>query len=435
MNGPQVERRGTERPLRICIDARITGGGALGGVEQFVIGLASGLSKLGQQNEEEYSFLTSPGEEEWLRPYVGGPCRLVSGFAATRQPGWSKILRRAPFLRKVGHRLLSPIVQSKRKQLLAPPSSDGLLESMGFDVVHFPTQKAFLTSLPSIYHPWDLQHLHLPENFTSEVAQQREIDYRAFCQQARMVVAATSWQKNDLISSYKLSPDKVRVVAPGPVVEIYPTPSNDDLSRVQNKLSLPERFVFYPAQTWPHKNHLRLLEALSLLRRRDGLEIPLVSSGKLNDFYPVVEKSVNEHNLQNQVTFLDFITPLELQCVYKLSRGMVFPTLFEGFGLPVLEAFLVGTPVVCSNVCGLQELVGSAALTFDPYDPDAIANALLRIWTDDDLCRTLAAQGKERVKAFTWDRTARLFRGHYRRISGRELSPEDALLIDVAPLS
>jgi len=428
MNGLKTKCVTSEPRLRICIDARLTSGGALGGVEQFVIGLANGLSRLGDQTEE-YSFLTSPGEEEWLRPYVGGPCRIISGFAATRQPGWSKLLKKTPFLRRAAHRLLTTIVQPTQGTVLAPPRSDGLLESMGFHLVHFPTQKAFLTSLPSIYHPWDLQHLHLPENFTSEVTEKREIEYRAFCEQAKIVVAATSWQKRDLIANYKLSPEKVHVVAPAPVVEIYPTPSNADLSQAKQKFSLAERFIFYPAQTWPHKNHLKLLEALSLLRQRDGLEIPLISSGRLNDFFPIVEKMVNELNLQRQVSFLDFISPMELQCVYRLSRGMVFPTLFEGFGMPLLEAFLVGTPTACSNVSGLPEVAGDAALIFDPCDPVAIANALLRIWTDDDLCRTLAARGKERVRNFTWDRTARIFRAHYRRISRGQLLPEDESLL------
>jgi len=422
------------RPLRVCIDARLSGGGGVGGVEQFVIGLARGLSQL-SDNAVEYSFLTYSDNDEWLRAYVGGSCRIVHGFGATRRPRWSRALRNVPFVRAAAYRLFDPIRQhTQKRSTLPPPKSDGLVEKQGFEVVHFPTQNAFLTDIPSIYHPWDLQHLHLPQYFSSETITKRETEYRAFCAQATMVVAATSWQKQDLIKHYELPEEKVKVIAPAPVVEFYPVPTTADLENMHSKFALPARFLFYPAQTWPHKNHIGLLRALSRIREQHGLKIPLICSGKRNDHFATIESAIAELNLQDQILFLDYVSTLELQCLYRLCRAMVFPSLFEGFGMPILEAFLVGTPTACSNVTSLPEQAGDAALIFDPRDTEDMAAAVFRLWSDDALCRNLAARAQERVSTFTWERTARTFRAHYRRLTGRLLSPDEEALLVTPPV-
>lgn len=426
-NDPDANR--SDGPLRVCIDARLSASGAAGGVEQFVIGLARGLSQLSDETTE-YSFLTYANEDQWLRDYIGGPCRIIHGLGATRRPHWSRVLKNAPRIRAAAYRFLDPIRQRTHSSpALSPPKSDGLVESEGFDLVHFPTQNAFITGVPSIYHPWDLQHLHLPQYFTPEAILKRETEYRAFCSQAVMVVAATSWQKQDLIAHYELPEDKLQVIAPAPVVEFYPVPSEQDLENVRRKFALPPRFLFYPAQTWPHKNHTGLLEALAHVRDSNGVTIPLVSTGKRNEYFHTIESTMAKLNLSEQVFFLDYVSPLELQCLYRLCRAVVFPSLFEGFGMPVLEAFSVGAPTACSNVPSLTELATGAALIFDPLDPNDIGDAVLRLWSDDALCEDLATRGEKRSGAFTWDRTARLFRAHYRRLSGTPLTADDELLL------
>jgi glycosyltransferase involved in cell wall biosynthesis len=423
-----------DTPLRVCIDARLSGNGSVGGVEQFVIGLAGSLSQLTDETIE-YSFLTYANNDEWLRPYIGGACRIIHGFGATRLPGWSRALRKVPFVRAAAYKLLNPIRQRRQKHgavPLAPPKSDGLVESEGFDLVHFPTQNAFLTEVTSIYHPWDLQHLHLPQYFAPEVIQKRECEYRAFCAQAAMVVAATSWQKQDLIEQYQLPDEKVEVIAPAPVVEFYPVPTEANLEQVRRKFALPPHFFFYPAQTWPHKNHVGLFQALALVRDREDVKIPLVLSGKRNDYFPVLKKVMAELNLGGQVQFLDYVSSLELQCLYRLCRAMVFPSLFEGFGMPISEAFVMGAPTACSNVTSLPEQADDAALIFDPQNTEEMAHTLFRLWSDDALRADLAARAHKRVTNFKWERTARIFRAHYRRLSGWQLAPEDQLLVSTS---
>ena len=422
------------RPLSVCIDARLPSGGEVGGVEQFVIGLAHALSGL-VGSDEEYLFLMNPGCDEWLKPYIGGGCRIIHGPAATRQPGWMSGLRKNQLVRKAARRLLAPIIQSKQFGANLPlPRSDGMIEREGFDLIHFPSQSAFLTSVPSIYQPWDLQHLHLPQYFSSEVIRKRESEYRAFCDQAKMVAVATSWQKSDLTTKYELPEEKVQVVEPGPPTDSYPTPATKDLQRVHEKFSLPPRFVFYPAQTWPHKNHLGLLQAIAWLRDHAGLIVPLVASGRRNEFYIEIERRIDELNLRNQVQFIGFVSPLELQSLYRLCRAVIFPTLFEGFGLPLLEAFSAGAPTACSNVTSLPMLAGEAARIFDPNNPSSIAEAIDELWTKDDLCAQLVVSGRRRAREFNWQRTASLFRAHYRRLTGRPLSIDDRSMLSEPPL-
>ncbi len=112
---------------------------------------------------------------------------------------------------------------------------------------------------------------------------------------------------------------------------------------------------------------------------------------------------------------------------------MVFPSLFEGWGLPVCEAFDAGLPVASSTATGLPDVVGDAGLLFDPASTDEMADAVRRIWTDEELRRSLAERGRKRSELFSWDHTARLFRAHYRRIGGRSLAEEDRILLAAPP--
>jgi glycosyltransferase involved in cell wall biosynthesis len=223
------------------------------------------------------------------------------------------------------------------------------------------------------------------------------------------------------------------VVPGGSVLWEYPEPSESDLSALSQGLGLREGFLLYPAQTWPHKNHLRLLEALKLVRDRDGLEIPLVCPGSDPGRSREVRARAEELGLSRTTIFPGFVSPLELRGLYRLATGLIFPSRFEGWGLPVCEAFSEGLPVASSTATGLPDLVGDAGLLFEPDDTDAIAGAALRLWTAPDLREQLSERGRRRGEQFTFDRAARLFRAHYRRIAGRSLSEEDRILLEASP--
>jgi glycosyltransferase involved in cell wall biosynthesis len=314
-------------------------------------------------------------------------------------------------------------------RIVRVPESDGTIERAGADVVHFPKQGAFLTAVPSVYQPHDLQHLHLPEYFTARERLGREVTYRAFCAQAHTVVMMTRWGKEDLTTRYDLPRTKVCVVPGASVLEAYAEPTRADLDATRARLALPEQFAFFPAQTFPHKNHLALLEALAIARDRLRTTIPLLASGHRNDFFPRIAQRVSELRLDTQVQFVGFVRPVELRALYRLARCMVFPSSFEGWGLPVVEAFHEGTPVACADATSLPEVAGDAALLFPVGSPSEMADQLVRLWRDEGLRARLTARGRERAAALSWTRTARIFRAHYRGIAGRRLGEEDGDLL------
>ena len=421
------------KPLRVCIDARL-GGEAHGGVEQVVIGLASGLASL--EGDEEYRFLTLPGADEWLRPYMGGSCSILRLGEPDLEPGPAGLARRQ--LRAVGSAFRRRRVRSRNRAGLASgviEPSDGTIEASRIDVMHFPLTLGFLTAVPSIYQPHDLQHVHMPEAFTEAEVARRQVAYRAYCEQARLIVMMTSWGKRDLVENFRLDPGKVAVVPGGSVVSSYPQPSPADVAATRDRYSLPESFLLYPAQTWAHKNHLKLIEALASLRDRQGAEVALVCPGRKHEFFSTIEARVGELGLDEQVVFPGFVTPLELRCLYELARGLIFPSLFEGWGLPISEAFEAGLPVAASSATGNPDVVGDAGLIFDPRDAAAIGDAALRLWTDASLREELAAAGHRRTKELSIEHMARLFRAHYRRIAGRKPSSEDREILAAPPLA
>ena len=405
--------------LRVCIDARL-GSGRFGGVEQVVIGVASGLSRIGD-GDEEFLFLTHPEQEEWLLPYLHGPCQPL-------HPRLGYARRRA---RAIGRGVAERIPVIGPRFSVRP--SDGTIEQAGVNVVHFPFQDAFTTDVPSIYQPHDLQHLHLPELFSPWIAKRREIVYRTHCERAEAVVAMTSWGRCDFIDSYSLDEGKVWVVPGASVLREYPAPTPAEEVEMRARLRLPEDFLLYPAQPWPHKNHELLLEALALIRERTGIAIPLVCTGAPPGHFHQVRDRAIELGFGETTFFPGFVSPKELRGLYELATALAFPSRFEGWGLPVCEAFSAGLPVASSSATGLPELVGDAGLIFDPDDVEQIADAMQRIWTDEGLRRDLSKRGLERDQLFSWDRTARLFRAHYRRIGGRSLAEEDRILLAAPP--
>jgi glycosyltransferase involved in cell wall biosynthesis len=349
--------------------------------------------------------------------------------------------RRLHRMKAVAGRTLPPLAAAWRHRPRArlpwlqagPPPSDGIVEGSGAELMHFTFQTGFLTRLPSIYHPHDLQHVHLPSFFSAYDRARREKWYGAMCRQARMVAVTSTWTQHDVMAHFGLSEETVRVVPLAPIIGEYKSPAAADLELLRKRLRLPSAFVYYPAQTWPHKNHVGLLEALALLRDSKGIVVPLVSSGRLGDYFPVIERRVDELGLGDQVTWLGFVSTDDLVGLYRLARAVVIPTRFEAASGPLWDAFLAGTPAACSTVTSLPAQAGDAALLFDPEQPEQMARAIESLWTDDALRSRLVERGGLNVARFTWDRTARLFRAHYRRLLNR-LTDEDRDVLCQPPL-
>jgi glycosyltransferase involved in cell wall biosynthesis len=309
------------------------------------------------------------------------------------------------------------------------PASNGFYERLGCSVVHFPHQ-AFVTSdLPAIYNPHDLQHLHFPEFFTHKALMWRAAYYPTGCRQAHTVVVESRWVKDDIVKRFGIEPQKVQIIPLAPPTAIYPEPAVDAPQRVSAIYRLERPFALYPAVTWPHKNHLRLLEALAIARDRHRIRVNLVCTGLQNGFWPDIERKVTELRLEEQVRFVGIVPPEDLRTLYRLAQFVVIPTVFEAASEPIYEAWHDGTPVACSGVTGLPEQAGDAALTFDPYSTDAIAAAVVEMATDADLREALRQRGARRLRVFSWERTAKAYRAAYRRAAGVALTEEDRWLL------
>lgn len=410
-------------PLHVCLDARLTPGKA-GGVEQYVIALARALAALPRENER-YSLLVDEESRAWARERIGENFPLL--LAAPRRGG--KLGREARRLRAQALGLLARGPGLARLGELTLPASDGVIERAGVDVMHFTMQSAFRTRVPSIYQPHDLQHLHAPGFFSPKIIKERELAYRAFCRRARSIAVLSQWVRRDLVDRYGLPTAKIFVPSYPPPLAGYEEPTPEDLAAARRELSLPERFAFFAAQTWPHKNHAALLRSLARLRDERGIIVPLVCSGRTNEHFAALEKTIAEHRLHDQVRFLGFVSPLRIRCLYRLARLCVVPSLFEPGNFGIWEAFIEGVPVACSKIPTLASQAGDAAELFDPKDEADIARALGLLWESAERRAGLIARGRARVAPMTPERSARAFRALYRHTAGRSLSDEDRGLL------
>jgi glycosyltransferase involved in cell wall biosynthesis len=426
--------------LRVAINAGVTPG-VNGGNVQSTIGLVRALGSLNDGAEEYVLIVGSPDQRELLMPYCGPNQRIVvkswkpdsNGKTATNgRITATGVLKRVlgpmmPAARFVQHLLHVPEVRHWPEV----PVSDGFIESLGCDVMHFPTQGFALCSLPTIYNPHDLQHLHYPQFFTPAELAWRETIYPAGCRYSHTVVVGTQWIKDDVIRRYGTEATKVQVIPWAPPTHFYREPTAEHLATVPLRYSLETPFALYPAVTWPHKNHLRLLEALAHLRDTEGLIVHLVCTGSFyKPFHSRIEEKVRQLNLTSQVKFLGFVPEEDLRVLYRLAQFLIMPTLYEADSCPIHEAWSEGLPVASSNATALPDQVHDAGLLFDPKDVHAISTTVARMATDEGLRDDLRERGYRRVKDFDWERTAKAYRAVYRRAADVSLTEEDRWLLE-----
>lgn len=418
-------------PLLVAIDARISGGGISGGIEQFIYGLLWGLGRL-DDGPERYVVVTNEQGREWLGPSLCGNQTLIAeptphvnrGDRARRLLGgsWTPLARAYRAARRAAAQLV-PDVSSD------VPRSGGLYERFGTLLVHFPHQKYSRTELPTIFNPHDLQHCHLPGLFPRDEVARRDALYRIACRRSHTVVAESEFVRRDLVQQYRLAPDRVLVIPRGVPLNLAEEPNAGSLAELRQRLELPPRFALYPARMWPHKNHERLLEAMALLCARGAPSLGLVCTGAPNEHLDRIVTRARELRIERECRFLGYLPASDLRALYRLASLLVFPSLFEGGGFPVVEAFSEGLPVACSNSTALAETAGDAALLFDPTAPGEIADAMERLLRDESLRQALVARGRIRTARLDWRITARFYRALYREVAGSMLSAEDRELL------
>jgi glycosyltransferase involved in cell wall biosynthesis len=329
--------------------------GRLGGSETYVRELLRGLGRAGSDSYRVVLPPVAPGAGEGLPSVVAQEYRRASSTP---------------------ERLLAMGLASARPGRLA-----AYLD--GADVVHFPlTIELPRTGLPKVVTLHDVQHVDLPELFPRAERALRSALWHRSLRRAQRVIATTAFVRDRAVAKLGLDAERVRVV-----------PLGLDHDVLRPGAVEREPFLLYPARPWRHKNHARLYEAFAQVRReRPELRLVLTGGG---DFGAVPEG----------VDVRGHLTQAELVSLLQRASALVFPSLYEGFGLPPLEAMACGCPVVCSNAGALPETVGGAARLFDPHDPQAIADAVLDVLGEP---MPWVERGLAQAERFSWSETARL---------------------------
>jgi glycosyltransferase involved in cell wall biosynthesis len=280
------------------------------------------------------------------------------------------------------------------------------------DVVHYPVTVPIPRSHgPTVVTIHDLQHHDLPAFFSRSERAYRRWGYDGAARSATMVVAVSEYTRRRVVEVLGIHEERVEAIPHG-LDAVRFTPVADGDEALLARLDLPERFVVYPANLWPHKNHERLVDALTVQRERD---VNLVLTGQPWNRLDAVMGLAAQAGVGDRVRHLGFVEPKTLAAIYRAATAMIFPSLYEGFGAPPLEAMACGCPVAASLRGALREVCDGAVLELDPESVESIADALDRIATDDDLRQRLRAAGTERAARFRWSDAARKHTAVYAR--------------------
>ena len=288
------------------------------------------------------------------------------------------------------------------------------LQATGAGLMLYPSPitMSFEAGIPFIMAIHDLQHRlqpEFPEVSAGGEFERREYLFRNGARNATLLLADSEVGREDILNCYEdvgVRPEQVRVLPFLPAAYLRHQPDEAERSRVRRKYDLPDRYLFYPAQFWPHKNHERIVEALGRLRERDRMTVPVVFSGSVTDrirrqTFRSVMIAARRLGLERDIRYLGYVPDNDISVLYRECAALIFPTFFGPTNIPVLEAWSMGCPVITSDIRGIREQCGDAALLVDPRSPDAIADAIRRIWTDEALGTALAARGRVQLGQYT----------------------------------
>jgi glycosyltransferase involved in cell wall biosynthesis len=322
------------------------------------------------------------------------------------------------FVRTLGRRF-EPCVEesgnySIREQLSVPLALKRARATL-FHAPHYVVSP--LTRCPYVVTIHDCIHLRFPQylpNRRAYVYARTMMGLAA--RRSRRILTVSQASKQDILKYLHVPAAKVEVVYNALDERLASAPTDDDLQRVRERFLLTSPFILYTGNIKPHKNVERLIEAYSILRRRGVEDVKLLIIGEEVSKYPGLRRLVHRHQLHAHVRFFGHVPDATLAALYRMAAVFVFPSLYEGFGLPPLEAMAAGAPVITSNISSLPEVVGDAALLIDPMNAAAIADAIARVLTDEPLRASLIARGHERVKAFSWERSVARIRQIYQDV-------------------
>ncbi len=298
---------------------------------------------------------------------------------------------------KMGARLADPFVEED--VLLAPIYSLATLH----------------TKKPFAYTLHDVQEYYFPEYFSWPQRVWRHRVHAALSGRASRIICEASHVREDIIRIFKVPGERIDIIVAPPLARLRAPMARAELEAVQARLKLPDRFVFYPAQFWRHKNHIRLIDAFRLAVSREP-DLKLVLTGNKGEEYASVMRRIESEGLNHSIKHLGYIERGDLQAVYQLAIALVMPSLYESVSIPIFEAFQLGTPVAAANILSLPDQVGDAGLLFDPLSIDAMANSMLELARNAELAESLRVRGLDKIRAMTPDRYCGRLEGLLRQL-------------------
>ncbi|MCX6785215.1 MAG: glycosyltransferase family 1 protein [Candidatus Komeilibacteria bacterium] len=377
-----------------------------GGVYQYCLSFLDSLKKV--VGNEYVIFVSSPDFPSEYERYF----EVVNLTAAAADPSGNSKIKKSLIER--GYRILLAlrlfVVIDFAYRFIIFKSILKAVDDQKIDLMIFLSGAAFgaYLKIPYIAPIHDLAHRKYPE--FPEVSQNgrwqsRERYYRKLCQTAKAILVDSEIGKEDVLHYYQVDPSKVVPLPFLPPNYLLDSLSAEEARLLIKEYQLPEKFLFYPAQFWPHKNHLRLVRAIKLLKD-SGLIINIVFSGSKQvewGEFEKVESYVKANNLENQVWYLGYVSNQVMSALYKTAQALIMPTFFGPTNIPVLEAWKMSCPVIYSNIKGCREQLGEAGLLIDPKEVSDIAEKMKLIWLDQGLRVDLINKGKRRLSLWTFD--------------------------------
>jgi len=280
-----------------------------------------------------------------------------------------------------------------------------IINTLRINMLWFPTPHYILTDLPYIITVWDLQFRlqpWFPEVSANGLWESYEKKYRIALPRATAIITGVQAGREEIVRFYGVPKERVRLI-PHPTPGFALNPSAGRNINVHDKYAIPRKYLIYPAQFWPHKNHIGLLRTLIILQEKYNLPFPIVFVGSDKGNMHYVKNTAKELGISDDVFFIGFVPQEDLVALYRSAFALAYMTYFGPENLPPLEAFALGCPVIAANVPGALEQLGDAALLVNPSDEWEIASAINSIATNEKLRNTLIERGFKRARSFTGD--------------------------------
>ena len=387
-----------------------------GGIYQYAVTLVAALPHLLDEGDELIVFLyggeTLPDDLAVL-PYRTVEMRSVSGLSGAMWYRFASALPagvRAAVKRALGGRdegvgggvAVDSLVDPRWAAWFARYDVDLLIFTADVDL-------AYRTGVPFAVAIHDIQHRLQPE--FPEVSSDGEWERREFrigncVHNAAAILVDSEAGREDVLGAYGPDEDVVVVVPFVPASYLNADVAPAKVAHARTKFALPERFAFYPAAFWPHKNHLRIVEALARLRA-EGLDVPIVFTGPnggpqlRSDTFEAAMAAADALGVGDLVHYLGYVDDETMSVLYDQASALVMPTFFGPTNIPVVEAFTFGCPVITSDIRGIREQVAGAAMLVDPRSSDAIADGIRSVFTDADLAESLRVSGHANLAAYS----------------------------------